>query len=283
MTPNFSRGILYVASGSTFRAEAVLSACSIRAAWPDLPIAIITDHPVDTDVFDIVQIAPMDGNNIDKVRYVAQSPFDRTILLDTDTYCLQPFPELFDLLDHFQLAAAYDTGRLSERWDLSAGRYVSIRSENVPECFPEFNTGVIAFRREPDVLQAFHRWLNACLDARQSATPHRKDQPSFREVIYNSDIRIATLPSEYCFRLCSPDYARDAIKIIHGRWTYSNLGQTPEAVFARLGRTFNKTIGPRVLVHAFGIISGHGPKCIPLDELHEERELVFKELGGEPA
>ena len=273
-----SRGILYVASGANFRDEAIVSARSIKAAWPDVRLAIITDRPVDTGIFDIVRMFRMQADNIDTVRHIAQTPFERTILLDTDTYCLGAFPELFDLLDRFQLAAALDIGRFSERWDGSAGAHVFIQADGVPACFTELNTGVIAFRNEPDVLQMFDQWLKACLDARRAAIPHGQDQPSFRKVIYDSDIRIATLPSEYCFRLHTPDYARGAVKILHGRWSYSDLGAESDAFVARLGRLINKTSGPRVLVHAFGIISGHGPYCIPLREQHgEERELVYKE------
>jgi hypothetical protein len=273
-----SRGILYVASGAKFRDEALVSARSIKTAWPDVQLAIITDQPVDAGIFDTVRIVPLQGDNIDKVRYISQTPFERTILLDTDTYCLGAFPELFDLLDRFQLAAALDIGRFSESWDVSAGANVFIRANGVSECFTELNTGVIAFRSDPDVMQVFDQWLSACLGARQAATPHGQDQPSFRKVIYDSDIRIATLPSEYCFRVHTPDYARGAVKILHGRWSYSDLGAEPDAVFARLGKLLNKTLGPRVLVHAFGIISGHGPYCIPLREQHgEERELIYKE------
>jgi hypothetical protein len=273
-----SCGILYVASGAKFLDEAIVSARSIKAAWPDVRLAIITDQPVDTGIFDIVRIVPMQGDNIDKVRHIAQTPFERTIMLDTDTYCLGAFPELFDLLDRFQLAAALDIGRFSERWDTSAGAHVFIQANGVPECFTELNTGVIAFRKEPDLMQLFDQWLKACLDARRAATPHGQDQPSFRKVLHDSNIRFATLPSEYCFRLHAPDYARGAVKILHGRWSYSDLGAEPEALLARLGRLINKTPGPRVLVHAFGIISGHGPYCIPLREQHgAERELVYKE------
>lgn len=277
-----NRGILYIASGTNYRDEAIISARSVKAAWPDVPIAIITDQPLEAGIFDIVQITALQGDNIDKVRNVSRSPFERTILLDTDTYCLQPFPELFDLLERFQLAAALDISRFSERWDPSTGRHVFIQGDGVPECFIELNTGVIAFRNEPDVLQVFDQWLKACLAARGAADPYAQDQPSFRKVIYNSGLRIATLPSEYCFRLHTPDYARTAVKILHGRWSYSNLGSEPGAVLARLGRLINKSLGTRILVHAFGIIAGHGPYCIPLNEQHEQLELVFKEPPPAP-
>jgi hypothetical protein len=270
MTAKANRGVLYVTSGLTYLNEAIVSARSIKSVWPDVAIAIIADRPVEAEVFDIVQIETMEGSNIDRVRYIGQSPFERTVQLDSDTYCLEAFPELFDLLDRFDLAAAHDTGRYSQRLDPLTGEYVFIRAEGIPDCFPEFNSGVVAFRRTPQVLKAFEHWLNDCRES-----THPQDQPSFRKVIYNSDLRVATLPSEYCFRLVSPDYARTAVKIIHGRWTYSDLGQSREAVFARLGSVFNRTIGPRVLVHAFGIISGHGPNCIPLDDRYAQRTLAF--------
>src|SRR4029077_5076179 len=100
-------------------------------------------------------------------------------------------------------------------------------------------------------MQVFDRCWRACLGARQAATPHGQDQPSFRKVIYDSDIRIATLPSEYCFRVHAPDYATPAVKTLHARWSSSDLGAEPDAVLARLGSLLNKTLGPRVLVHAF--------------------------------
>jgi hypothetical protein len=271
-----SRGILFVASGARHRDEAKVSAHSIKAVWPDVPLAIITDQPIELGLFDVVQTVPMQGDNIDKVRNIARSPFERTILLDTDTYCLLPFPELFDLLDHFQLAAAFDIGRFSERWDPVAGKHVFIEREGVPECFIELNTGVIAFRREPDVLSVFDQWLKACLEARSEPDAHTQDQPSFRKVVYNSSLRIATLPSEYCFRLHSPDSARTAVKIIHGRWDYDNLGRDPKAVLAKLGWLINKSLVSRTLIHAFGIICGHGPDCIPLRDEREQVELVIR-------
>ena len=75
------------------------------------------------------------------------------------------------------------------------------------------------------------------------------------------------MTGEYNFRLGCPGYARTAIKIIHGRWTYSDLGSTSDEVFTTLGRTFNANLGPRVFVHAYGIICGHGPDIIRLGEM----------------
>jgi hypothetical protein len=77
-------------------------------------------------------------------------------VLDTDTYCLHAFPEVFDLLDRFDLAAAHEAGGIATRW-VDARR--SSGRPTMPECFPELNTGVIAFRRGANVLKLLERWL----------------------------------------------------------------------------------------------------------------------------
>jgi hypothetical protein len=64
----------------------------------------------------------------------------------------------------------------------------------------------------------------------------------------------------------SSGFARGTIKLIHGRWIYDPIGETPEQTFATLARTFNENAGPRVFVHAFGMICGHGPSAIPFDD-----------------
>jgi hypothetical protein len=271
MTTDLSRGILYLASGARFRAEAVLSARSVKAAWPDVPIAIITDDRVEADCFDRVEIVPAENDNLIKVRYLAQSPFDRTILLDADTYCLHPFPEVFDLLDRFDLAAAHEAGRFATRW--ADGREVFIRAPDVPECLPELNSGVVAFRRQANVLALFERWLVLAEQARAAPVPHTQDQPAFRRALYESDVRVAVLPPEYNFRFICPGFARGLIKLIHGRWTYGPIGDSREEEIATLARTFNANLGPRVFVHAFGMICGHGPFAIAYDDPERTCEL----------
>jgi hypothetical protein len=271
VTADSGRGILYLASGAVCRAEAVLSARSVKAVWPGIALAIVTDAPVDCGCFDEVRIVATENDNLIKVRYLAQSPFDRTILLDADTYCLAPFPEVFDLLDRFDLAAAHEAGRFATR--RVDGTEVFIRAPDIPDCFPELNTGVLAFRRGPNVLKLFERWLALAEEARGAQIPHTQDQPSFRRALYESDVRVAVLPPEYNFRLICPGFARGLIKLIHGRWKYGRLEGTPEEVFAALARTFNANLGPRTFVHAFGMICGHGPFAIAYDDPERTCEL----------
>jgi hypothetical protein len=271
MAANFGRGIFYVATGPVCRAEAVVSARSVKRVWSDIPIAIATDGPVESAWFDQIDVIPAEPDNIAKARHITRSPFERTLLLDTDTYCVAPFPELFDLLDRFDLAAAHEAGRFSTRWE--AGTEVFIQAPDIPNCFPELNSGVVAFRREPNVSKVFERWLALVEQARAAPVPHTQDQPSFRRAVYESDLRIAVLPAEYNFRLVISGFARGPIKLIHGRWRYGPIGKSPEEVFAVLERTVNENVGPRVFVHAFGMICGHGPFAIAFDDPKRTCEL----------
>ena len=257
-------GIFYVATGAACRAEAVLSARSVKAVWPEIPIAIKTDAPVDPDCFDQIDLISDGPDNLAKVRHLAETPFERTLFLDSDTYCLHPMSELFTVLDRFDLAAAHEAGRYATRWE--GDTEVFIRDPDLPECFPEYNTGVMAFRRGPEVFKTFARWLALSEEARRAPIPHTQDQPSFRRAIHESGLRVAVLPPEYNFRLVCSGYARGPIKLIHGRWAYGPIAETPEQIFATLAETFNENLGPRTFVHAFGMICGHGPSAIPFDD-----------------
>jgi len=271
MAANDGRGIFYVATGPNFRAEAALSARSVKLAWPDIPIGIAADGPVESAWFDRIDFIPAELDGIAKVRHIARSSFERTVFLDTDTYCLAPFPELFDLLDRFDLAAAHAPGRFSTRWE--GGSEVFIQAADIPNCFPELNAGVIAFKRQPKVLRVFERWLALVEEARAAPVAHTQDQPSFRRAVYESDLRIAVLPPEYNFRLVIPGFARGPIKLIHGRWRYGPIGKNPEEIFTVLARTFNENVSSRVFVHAFGMICGHGPFAIAFDDPKRTCEL----------
>jgi FkbM family methyltransferase len=282
MSAGFERGVLYIATGQQYRTEAAVSARSLKAVWPEITIGLIADEPVHDSCFDWIDVVGA-SISFSKVSLIVRSPFERTVFLDTDTYCIHPFPELFDLLDRFDLAASHEDGRFSTRIDPHTGQDVFLRAGDLPDSFPEFNTGVIAFHSRPDVLDVLRQWPAAYDAWRRTAIPSRHDQPSFRKIIYESDLRVAVLSSEYNFRLVCPGYARTAIKIIHGRWPNPELGQTPEEILRTAAATFNANQGPRVFVRNFGMICGSGPYTIPYDSPNIGRRLEYAPVPVEPA
>lgn len=60
-------------------------------------------------------------------------PDDRNLYLDVDTYVCGEVDELFELLDSFDIGATYGLRPQSEE-------------TNIPDSFPELNTGVLVYR-----------------------------------------------------------------------------------------------------------------------------------------
>jgi hypothetical protein len=206
------RGVVYVASGETFIKEAVSSAESLRRHMPGIPVTLFTHEQVSHPAVDEVVVEEKLGDPTQakkgKITYLGQSPYEQTLFLDTDTYVCDDVSEVFSLLDAFDLAAAHDPARL-----YYAG--VSHPSQ-LPKSFPELNTGVLAYRSgAPSVSALFNAWKKR-YGAMGGETPER-DQLSFREVLYESDVRMTVLPPEYNCRFNFPMYLDGPAKILHGR------------------------------------------------------------------
>lgn len=97
------RELLHVAKGETFVAEAVRSARQTEAVMSEYPIGIVADREPDADCFDAVIIDESSFEKRDKPRALQQTPYGRTIYLDTDTHLSDSIEEFFEILDEFDL------------------------------------------------------------------------------------------------------------------------------------------------------------------------------------
>jgi len=114
-----------------------------------------------------------------------------------------PVHEIFDLLNNFDIVAAHNYDR--SRYEIP----------DVPSAFPEYNTGVIAYwmsERFEDFLSEWEMWYKEL-----SSTEIPQNQPAFRKALYNSNLRIATLPPEYNLMVRYPGHAIGTVKLFHGR------------------------------------------------------------------
>ena len=232
-SPPDSRGVVYVATGARYIAEARESAASVRDAMPGVPICLITDAEVDRGPsFDAVVLSREGGGTKRFKQNLHLSPYDRTLFLDTDTYVTRDVSDLFTLLDRFEIAA----NQISS--DYNATRL------GVPSAFPEMNSGVIAYRKTPAVLALFDEWrrLFAAFEQDHGWT---WDQLSFRKAVYESDARVASIPIEYNFMPYFPAYLMNEAKILHGR--------TSERM-KRIASEVNETTGSRVFFPRIGVI-----------------------------
>lgn len=206
-------GVLYIAFGEKYRREALASIAAMRQFHPNLPCCIISE----TDIVSLppkIQVllrTPEEKYPFrSKAKYLRDSPFDRTLFLDTDTTTVRPIEDIFKLLDHFDIGVCtYPHYNLSEKY----GYVTSI------------NSGVILFRNSNSVLDMFDRWLelfDKAASAREeaaSAVPDRGvwDDPHLIHAIYDSQARLVPLPEVMNFQPQFATVVASPIHIVHGR------------------------------------------------------------------
>lgn len=240
--PPGTRGVVYVASGRKYLEEAGHSAASVRQTNPDLPIGLVTDdESVAPGRFDhVLRLKAPRQTSFDKLQMV-RAPWERTLFLDTDTLVHARLDSVFALLDRFDFAAV----------QRSSGYHYAL--EGVPQTFPEFNSGVIAFRQGPEVEAFFRRWAEL-YDALAETSERTFDQKSLRAALYASPLRIANLPPEYNFMPYFPGIAMTGLMITHGR---------PFAQLERLRRRMDRHHGRRAWVPGIGAVRGMHATSFP--------------------
>lgn len=181
-------GVIYVAKGAGYLDLAERSAASLRALNPGLEVDLFTDQPqVRTGLFDRVRMIP-DSGPTPKLACLSETRFERTLYLDCDTLVLAPFGDLFDILERFELAVAHDVRRTSAL--IREGHAV-----DTPYAFPQMNCGVMLYRRSAAMDAFLADW-----QARYRAAARTRDQVSFRDLVWQSDIRFYVLPPEFNLR-----------------------------------------------------------------------------------
>lgn len=222
-----SEGVVYVASGRKYVEEAARSRRTLLSSLNTYPVCLITDEEPPDGPWDHVIVTKKCTRTFQDKIEMRQSPFERTIFLDTDTRVLASLDPVFDLLKRFDIVAHQTPFGLW--YDL----------DGVPDAFPEFNTGVIAFRRSPVVdrfFESWHRYFSELGRYRLS-----EDQVSFRKALYESDLRYAWLPPEYNIMPYMPTRLGGKVVVAHGRdkveWMIREVSESDEwrAWVPRLG------------------------------------------------
>jgi len=204
------QGIIYVATGPKYLAEALRSVASVRRVMPGVSITLFSDQVPPLGVFDLV--IPVEGGGMGrpaKIRSMANSPYEQTLFLDSDTWMCQPCADIFWPLEKgYDLAAAHE---------VYCNEYAF---EQFPDSFPALNTGVLAWRKSAKTAAFFQAWENSYINVFRHKRP--ADQPAFRHTLFHSDLQHYILPPEFNFRTNYPvvlgGFAR--AKIIHDRSPY---------------------------------------------------------------
>lgn len=182
--PSASCGYVFATSGQGYSDLAVRAAQTLRAVSPDANIDLFCDVQLDGAVFDHVH--PLERSWFrPKFEALRRSRFEKTIYLDADLYVLAPIDDVFDVLDRFDIALAHDQRR-------SGTSTTRMWRRAIPAAFPQLNGGLFAARATAEFLQLLQDAENHML-----AEDLPRDQMALRELIFDSDLRLAVLPPEY--------------------------------------------------------------------------------------
>lgn len=184
-----TNGVIYVATGAGYRDLAEQSARSLRDHEPELAVDLYTDatDEVERGLFDRVHLIA-DPHDRSKLDCMAASRFERTLFLDCDTLVVNRLGDLWEVLDRFDLALAHDVRRDTAL--IQAGV-----TQDTPYAFPQFNSGVMLFRRSEAMTAFLADWR-----ARYVAAGLYRDQPVLKDLLWESDLRFYVLPPEFNLR-----------------------------------------------------------------------------------
>jgi hypothetical protein len=235
-----SNGAVYIITQNPRYVDLLLiSAASLKKAMPDLPITAFSQFPVESGLFEkVVRVESTQDGFYDKSRLIRNSPYERTLFIDADTFVLEPVPELFALLDHFDCAATHEE-YLNTDWH---NRYPRT---DIPSSFPEFNTGILMLKRSDGMDRMLERWGTLYREfIAKNPGQAINDQPFFRPAAYESDVRIATLTREYNCKFRGQGYLNGKVKILHGHVEFT----MPHDFLEKAAKALNATTRPRVYI-----------------------------------
>ena len=212
-----SNGAIYIVTQDPRYVDLLrTSAERLKTVMPDLPITVFSQFPVSGAWCDrVIHVEPSGDGFYDKTRLIRESPYDQTIFVDADIYVAAPFPELFSLLDRFDCAATHEE-YLDTDW------FHHYPRPDIPASFPEFNTGILLFKRSALMDRVLLNWADLYKrfleeNPNLAINGHAiNDQPFFRAALYENEARIATLTREYNCKFRGQGYLAGPVKILHG-------------------------------------------------------------------
>lgn len=227
---NETIGVIFATTGKGYTRLAEQAAHYVKKACPDLEVDLFTDQHLDMQIFDRIHQLE-DPWHRSKMDAMIASRFDKTLYLDADLFVIADIRDVFDVLDRFDMAMAHDDGRNTQQCH-------TFWRKSLPNAFPQYNGGVIVFRRSPEVLALIRDWSIAVRE-----NEFKGDQRMLRELVWDSDLRVATLPCEYnlmrfkILRLWKTH--RAAPRIIHNPRLHEHITKNK----ARID-TIEKLVGP---------------------------------------
>lgn len=186
-------GVIYVAFGRVYLAQALFSLQTLRVFNPNLSVCIVTNVPdviiKDQNVIVKYFDEPSSHSRFYKTDLYNLSPFVKTVFIDADTEVKS------DLLFCKELLSEYDL--LIRPEPLSIGDLSSEVSPKekfeVLKHYGEFNSGVMLFKRSDSVCDFFSKWHDVIVNKKLT-----KDQKELTNILVNiPDIKFYPLPPSF--------------------------------------------------------------------------------------
>ena len=205
--------VFWIAHKERFVEEARRCSMELHGVMPEIERVLFTPDNTSSEGFDRIAKLPRRKSKLwycDSVRYFNMAfdllnEYDACLYLDSDVNFLAPFPELFRMMERFDVVAPVGSRRVT------GGTYIDL-----PDCFPEYEIGVVLFRRNAIVKKLFEEWRR--LHLAHTDIYGENDMRSFREAVWNTpEIKIERIPTEYALRWPFGVYMSLEVKILHGR------------------------------------------------------------------
>lgn len=187
-------GVLLVAFGWPYVLLALQSVRSIRRVNPNVPIAVVTSPshfgllPESlrglVDEWRIVDLAAKE-NRLVKTSADLHTPFERTLMIDSDTFVASDLTPMFDWLDHFDIGFKLNDMRLGAAGNTEKGNAPVLGGRWRVDDLPHWNGAVCLFRRSEATRDFFSRWNDGFIAL---ASPY--DQVSLVDAIFTTSARL---------------------------------------------------------------------------------------------
>lgn len=220
MSDPSGNGFIFAATGEKYVNLARRAVRSLRQVMPDAQVDLFTDADLKDPAFDRIHKLS-DSYFRPKMEALRRTRFARTIYLDCDIIVLMDVSELFHLLDRFDVASSYAFSRDGQRL---------VQDGTMPRSYGLLNAGVIAIRKTETTTGFVSDW-----DRLVRERDADMDQPTYRELLWKSDLSVFVLPPEYnliaTWTLDSWKPKQGAPRILHSQRLHRIAPGDPETPF----------------------------------------------------
>jgi len=210
-------GIIYAVRGEKYLSEVYDSIKSVRSTNPEIPITIFSDINPENILqsehnIDHIDISDARFSKRPKIDCLLQTPYKKTLYLDSDTYVQGDLKNIFEFLDGYDFVCKcqeqnYEwSHKSSEDKEFPGG--ISNEEEfrerldmNTPRMMPDYNSAVVAYNMNERTRELLNTW-GSIYEKHLEIPGYFRDQPALRKAIFETDVKVGgSLPPECNFSI----------------------------------------------------------------------------------